>query len=102
MIRIDETGLVHFEIYLPHATSVQIRGTFTSWHDSPIDLSPASGGAWVGSARISPGDHQFRYFVDGHRWVTDFAAHGVQMTDFGAWNSGLIVPILSKPIRRAA
>jgi hypothetical protein len=40
---------------------------------------------------IEPGDHQFKYCVDGRDWYPDFAAHGVELDDHGEWRSLLIV-----------
>lgn len=102
MVTIEPSGMVRFEVYLPHASRVEIRGDFTLWHEAPIAMAPQGDGRWMAEIPIRAGDHEFRYFVDGWRWVTDFAAHGVSRNDFGTWNSGLNVPFCASVSRRAA
>ena len=105
MITLKPTGTVEFRMYLPRAGRVQILGDFTTWGAAPIEMLHDGDGWWIAEAEILEGDHTFRYLVDGHQWVTDFAAHGVSMNDYGTWNSGLIVPAVPAAVeaeRRAA
>lgn len=102
MVTVEPSGMVRFEIYLPQASRIEIRGDFTFWHAAPIVMDRQPDGRWTALAPIGPGDHEFRYFVDGWRWITDFAAHGVRRNEFGSWNSGLNVPFSGRDFRRAA
>lgn len=102
MVTLKTTGLVEFRMYCPQAKCVQVLGDFTGWAAAPIAMVEDGDGWWRIEAAIPAGDHTFRYLVDGHRWVTDFAAHGVSMNDFGDWNSGLVVPAASGGLARAA
>ena len=47
-------------------------------------------GWWLARVELDAGEYRFRYVADG-TWYTDFAAHGVEITQLG-WNSVLVVP----------
>lgn len=84
-------GTYQFEIYLPHAQSVAIAGTFCDWSPSTHFMARGEDGWWRAEIDIEPGDHSFQYVVNGHEWVADFAASGVELNGFGCWVSQLYV-----------
>lgn len=87
-----QSGELEFKIFVPAATTVEVLGSFTGWHDRPVPLQCDGSGWWVGRAAVPPGDHHFQYRIDGEAWMADFAAHGVHMNRDGRWISRLAVP----------
>ena len=92
-------GTYQFEIYFQHAQSVAIAGTFCDWSPTAHPMTRGNDGWWRAEIDIEPGDHAFQYVVDGHEWVADFAASGVELNGFGSWVSQLYVkPRASRPM----
>lgn len=81
-----------FRIYLPSAGRVELAGDFTNWIQTPILMDRDESGWWTATAVIEPGEHAFSYFIDGERWMPDFAASGLERNSFGGWVSRLYVP----------
>lgn len=102
MLTVLPTGEVEFEIILSEAGRVEILGDFTGWEAEPAPMTQGVDGRWTARLRIGPGEHQFKYRIDGGRWLADFAAHGVHQNDFGTWNSGLFIPHSGATASKAA
>ncbi|MFN4243267.1 MAG: glycogen-binding domain-containing protein [Tepidisphaerales bacterium] len=75
MTTVHRDGTVEFRMFRPGAAEVRLAGSFSQWQ-AEYALSPSPDGWWSLRLRLPPGEHRFRYEVDG-RWFTDFAAHGV-------------------------
>ncbi len=106
MIGVELSGAVTFRVFLPHASRVQVVGTFTDWRRCPIDLKREHPGWWSGSLPVDSGDHKFCYLVDDSVWLADYAAHGVILDPGGHWLSRLRIPcigheIITRPIAPA-
>lgn len=96
MVTIGESGPAAFRIYLPHADYVELIGDFTGWQESPVAMRRDEDGWWSADVEVGPGEHRFSYMVDGMYWMPDYAADGVEHTDFGRWVSRLRVPRVSE------
>jgi 1,4-alpha-glucan branching enzyme len=59
-----------FALTAPEAASVMLVGDFTHWQKSPISLHKQSNGVWSVSVPIEPGEHRYRFLVDG-QWRDD-------------------------------
>ncbi len=92
MVTQTAEGVHEFRIFLPNASRVEILGTFTGWHDGPIELERMGDGWYEVNLEIEPGDHEFQYLIDGHNWLADYAAGGVRLNRFGTWVSMLHIP----------
>lgn len=92
MVTTLPTGQLEFKVFAPNAASVEVLGSFTGWLAHPLALGSAGDGWWTIRADIDPGDHDFQYRIDGHEWMTDYAAHGVRRAPDGQWISRLAVP----------
>ncbi|MCA9293716.1 MAG: glycogen-binding domain-containing protein [Phycisphaerales bacterium] len=92
MVTQTDDGVVQFRMHLPGATRVELLGTFTGWHDGPIDLDRVGGGWFELNLEIEPGDHEFQYLIDSRSWLADYAAGGVRLNRFGTWVSLLHIP----------
>jgi 1,4-alpha-glucan branching enzyme len=59
-----------FAFRAPEAISVQLVGDFTQWQEHPISLKKEAGGVWRASVPLTPGEHHYRFLVDGE-WRDD-------------------------------
>lgn len=65
-------GGVIFRYYDPKAARVNLVGDFNSWSPRTDALSDENGdGHWTLFYNLPPGAYQYRFVVDGVRWVTD-------------------------------
>ena len=86
-----KTRLVKIQFNPPmDANDVKIAGDFTDWENSAIRMSKSGKSAqWTASVRLSAGEHQYRFIVDGN-WYTDPSTEH-SMNSFGSENSILRV-----------
>lgn len=59
-----------FSFTAPTAMSVQLVGDFTHWTDQPINLKKDGSGIWRTKVELEPGEHHYRFLVDG-QWRDD-------------------------------
>ena len=59
-----------FRFNAPAAHSVLLAGDFTHWQEAPIPLHKRNGGGWTANVALSPGEHHYRFIVDG-QWCDD-------------------------------
>jgi len=52
------------------ASSVLLVGDFTDWERNPIPMRKAAGGVWTATVSLKPGNHTYRFIVDGE-WRDD-------------------------------
>ncbi|HEV8693021.1 MAG TPA: isoamylase early set domain-containing protein [Lysobacter sp.] len=52
------------------ASSVLLVGDFTHWQRSPVSLRKHSDGIWRVAVSLPPGEHRYRFLVDGE-WRDD-------------------------------
>ena len=83
--------LVKIKFKAPKSCSeVKIAGDFTNWENSAIMMSKSGrSGEWTAAVRVAPGEHQYRFILDGN-WYTDPSTEHAQ-NSFGSDNSILRV-----------
>jgi len=59
-----------FRIEAPGATKVLLVGEFTRWQDGAIPMQKDKNGVWTASVQLPPGEHAYRFMVDG-QWTDD-------------------------------
>lgn len=59
-----------FSFRAPTALSVQLVGDFTHWNERPVNLHKEAGGVWHAEVNVPPGQHHYRFIVDG-QWTDD-------------------------------
>jgi 1,4-alpha-glucan branching enzyme len=59
-----------FTYRAPLALNVQLAGDFTDWEKHPVNLRRQSEGLWQASVELEPGEHRYRFLVDG-QWRDD-------------------------------
>jgi 1,4-alpha-glucan branching enzyme len=63
---VDQT----FSFKAPGAANVMLVGDFTHWQQSPVSLRKQPDGIWRVTIPLSPGEHHYRFLVDGE-WRDD-------------------------------
>jgi len=67
---------------------VKVAGDFTNWEKGAIVMSKSGkSGEWSASVRVTPGNHQYRFLLDG-KWYTDPVTEHI-MSPLGSENSVL-------------
>jgi 1,4-alpha-glucan branching enzyme len=59
-----------FSFAAPTATNVQLVGDFTQWQQKPISMQKGLAGVWYTTVELGPGEHHYRFLVDG-QWRDD-------------------------------
>ncbi len=59
-----------FRFTAPGAMSVALVGDFTHWQTQPIQMRKGAQGVWTASVELAPGNHTYRFIVDGE-WRDD-------------------------------
>jgi 1,4-alpha-glucan branching enzyme len=58
--------LTTFTLKAPQARQVCVAGSFNDW--SPMALERNQAGIWTHTMRLEPGEHEYRFIVDGVWW----------------------------------
>jgi hypothetical protein len=88
----EQEGIAQFVGRFPGARSVDVVGSFTDWRPGAVALRDEDhDGIWRGSVVLPVGQHEYMFFVDGERWVTDPLAGRYVDDGFGRQNALLIV-----------
>jgi len=61
---------VDFYLDAPLAKSVKLAADFTDWGNSPLDMVKSKDGVWHALVPLPPGEHSYRFIVDG-QWCDD-------------------------------
>ena len=59
-----------FRYKSPEAHTVLLAGDFTNWQQGAIPLHRLDGGQWTTTVAMQPGEHHYRFIVDGE-WRDD-------------------------------
>jgi serine protease AprX len=89
--RVAEGSLV-FLFHDDHAESVSLAGDFNDWDATRSPLTRDSTGLWeVALAAPKPGRYQYKFLVNGERWLED-PTNGMKVPDnYGGLNSLLVI-----------
>jgi 1,4-alpha-glucan branching enzyme len=79
-----------FRLVAPHAAQVFIAGCFNEWDPTANRLEQDEEGTWSCTLSIEPGEHEYRFVVDGV-WWDDPANMSRRSNEFGTENCVLIV-----------
>ncbi len=76
----------------PGATSVSVAGSFNEWNTGLHPLADENGdGTWSGTLDLPPGEHQYKFVVNGDQWIADESAPKMVDDGFGGKNSVVVV-----------
>ncbi len=79
-----------FTLHAPGVQCVELVGDFTDWEAKPIRLRAGARGIWRARVALPPGNHQYRFRVDGE-WRDDPAAAVRVPNPFGGENAVRVV-----------
>ena len=79
-----------FKLEAPQAEQVFIVGCFNEWEPMANPLERDDEGTWSCTLYIEPGEHEYRFLVDG-AWRDDPANMVRRWNEFGTQNCVLIV-----------
>ena len=74
-----------FSHIAPTAENVLLVGDFTEWEQIPISLKRLKNGTWKATVPLDPGEHEYRFLVDG-QWRDDAECAILKPNTFGAAN----------------
>ncbi|MEM8495901.1 MAG: alpha amylase N-terminal ig-like domain-containing protein, partial [Planctomycetota bacterium] len=90
--RIDTTG------WASPPETIHVAGTFNGWSLTAEPMEPATpdatSGEWVATIELEPGVHQYKFVVDGERWVRDPLYSDTELEEpdgHGANNSAILI-----------
>lgn len=94
-------GGVTFTCRAPDAKAVFLAGDFNSWSASAQPLTRGDDGAWSATLALTPGDHEYKFVVDG-AWQEDADNPRRKGDPFGGSNSLVTVGADGKPVDSGA
>jgi 1,4-alpha-glucan branching enzyme len=68
------------------AKQVSVGGDFNDWSPTASHMQLGLGGHWETSLALTPGRHEYKFWVDGE-WVPDPLAQQQVFNQFGSLNS---------------
>jgi chromosome partitioning protein len=77
---------VRFVADFPRASEVRVTGTFNDWSERGTPMYRRGDGRWECLLPIAPGEHQYRFIVDG-TWLPDPHNEAQVSNEFGGANS---------------
>ncbi len=79
-----------FKLRAPEATQVFVAGCFNDWDPTADPLMQGDEGTWTCTLMLEPGEHEYRFVVDG-AWWDDPMALVRRPNEFGCENCIVIV-----------
>lgn len=81
---------VSFSLSAPDARNVKLVGDFTGWEDAAREMKRNGNGAWKTTVAVPPGQHEYRFIVDG-QWADDPKCDVRKPNPFGGENCTRVV-----------
>jgi len=82
---------VRFQFRHDRASTVTVAGDFNGWSTTSHPLERATDDLWTVDVDVSPGRHEYKFFVDDQQWWNDPEAAKVP-NPWGSENSYVDVP----------
>jgi 1,4-alpha-glucan branching enzyme len=76
---------VEFAFHAPEARKVHIAGNFNAWNVKSSSMKKGRDGTWRIKLKLSPGKHEYRYFVD-EAWDSNQSCTELVPNTFGTSN----------------
>ena len=76
---------IEFTFHAPESKKIYIAGTFNDWNTKSMPMKKDKDGTWRIMIKLSPGRHEYKYFVDG-RWAQDCPGAELVPNPFGTNN----------------
>lgn len=76
---------ISFSLSAPDARSVKLAADFTGWEGDAREMKRQANGSWKATVKVSPGQHEYRFIVDG-QWTDDPRCESRKPNPFGGEN----------------
>lgn len=84
--------MVRFLIKAPGAKQVSLAGDFNEWSvEQTLMSDDDDNGVWTVTVPLQPGRYQYKFLVDGEKWLVEPDAPAYQSDGFGGKNSLLVI-----------
>jgi hypothetical protein len=81
-------GPIAFTFFDPEARQVQVLGSWNDWQGPGLEMEQVEEGTWQAALPLLPGSqYQYKFLVDGARWLDDPANPRKAWDGFGGFNS---------------
>jgi hypothetical protein len=81
---------VRFGYFNPDAREVQLVGVFNGWDPMANPMRRDALGDWSTVIELQPGEHRYRFLVDGE-WRDDPSAQQTALNPFGGFDAVMVV-----------
>jgi 1,4-alpha-glucan branching enzyme len=81
---------ISFSLSAPDARNVKLAADFTGWEGDAREMKRQANGAWKATVTVPPGQHEYRFIVDG-QWVDDPRCDVRKPNPFGGENCTRVV-----------
>ena len=81
---------VRFGYFKPEAREVHVVGSFNGWNPAATPMRRDALGDWSIEIELPPGEHRYRFLVDGE-WHDDPAAQQTALNPFGGFDAIVVV-----------
>ncbi len=82
--RTDERT-IEFSFYAPQADKVFLAGAFNGWNSRSLPMKKDAGGIWKIRIKLPPGNHEYKYIVDGS-WILEPSCSDKVPNPYGTYN----------------
>jgi len=67
----QEKKAVRFFYHDPNAKSVAVVGDFNGWDETKDQMFNMGGGLWEAVIYLEPGEYEYKFVIDGEKWIED-------------------------------
>ena len=83
---------VRFSLYAPDNDRVHLVGDFNNWSTMADPMYDREGeGVWTILIPLKPGQYEYKFYIDGEKWIPDPGNPERVDDGFGGYNSVIVV-----------
>ncbi|MDD2715952.1 MAG: isoamylase early set domain-containing protein [Candidatus Wallbacteria bacterium] len=87
----EDTRCVVFQVQAPEAAGVTLAGDFNNWDPKADELFNLGGGKWGVTLYLKPGRYQYKFVIDGLKWIEDSNSRETEDDGYGGRRSIIYV-----------
>ncbi len=87
---ISQNGNYTFKYKDDNAKTVSVAGDFNNW-DKAKDFMKKVNGIWTLKKDLSEGEHQYKFVIDGEKWIPDPNNKNKKDDGYGGFNSVIVI-----------
>lgn len=85
-----DSGLVEFKLEYNGEDQVYVAGSFNDWQATTNPMQ-REGDYWIKKMELEPGEYQYKFVIDGEKWITD--PDNPQTTDDGYGGENSVITV---------